>query len=134
MAEEMIQISRVRGAVNSERGSVSLERVGLVLIAALLSAVVVLALAQATPLAPAVRRAICTIITLGQGSCGEATASDVKAEPADPPPRGWGLRLQLRTMTSVRSCPPQLAHRYRTPMAACGTCVMRLSLSPSPMP
>ncbi|WP_427384239.1 hypothetical protein [Janibacter sp. G56] len=56
------------------------------LIAAFLVGALVLALTQATPLAPKVRDAVCLIVTFGQGNCDSAgdTGAQPKPEPTTP--------------------------------------------------
>lgn len=69
-----------------EAGAVSLEAVGLMLIAGVLVLALALVLTQSTPVAEQARRAACTILSLGQGSCGSADGGDTatRPEPTDP--------------------------------------------------
>ncbi len=76
---------RARAAGGSERGAVTLETVGLVLIAAMLSSVVFVALSGNNRLTQAVSGAVCTILTGGQGSCDYGTSTEAeKAPPTEP--------------------------------------------------
>ncbi|MGE9808361.1 hypothetical protein [Janibacter sp. G1551] len=81
-----MRVRRGATAARREAGAASLESVGLVLIAAFLVGAMVLALTQATPLAPKVRDAVCLIVTFGQGSCDSAgdTGAQPKPEPTTP--------------------------------------------------
>lgn len=64
----------------------SLEAVGLMLIAGVLVMALALVLTQSTPVAEQARRAACTILSLGQGSCGSAEGGDdaTRPEPTQP--------------------------------------------------
>lgn len=67
-----------------ERGAVSLEQVGLAVIAAMLVGALVLVLTQRTPVAESARQAVCTILNLGQGSCGSSSSQATRPEPTEP--------------------------------------------------
>ncbi len=69
-----------------ERGAVSLERVGIIVVSAMLVGALVVVLTQRTPVAESARQAVCTILNLGQGSCGSGGGEDTakRPEPTDP--------------------------------------------------
>lgn len=69
-----------------ERGAVSLERLGIILVSAMLVGALVVVLTQRTPVAESARQAVCTILNLGQGSCGSGGGDDAatRPEPTDP--------------------------------------------------
>lgn len=70
---------------SGDRGAASLEATGMWGLGALLAAVVALALVAAAPgVGDTVRRALCIVVTLGQGSCGEATTSAAEHVPGTP--------------------------------------------------
>ena len=64
----------------------SLEQVGLLLIAAMLVGALVVVLTQRTPVADSARQAVCTILNLGQGACGSSGQEDSaqRPEPTQP--------------------------------------------------
>lgn len=67
-----------------ERGAVSLEQVGLIVVAAMLVGALVVVLTQRTPVAESARQAVCTILNLGQGSCGSADGGEDSATRPEP--------------------------------------------------
>lgn len=64
-----------------DRGAVSLEQVGLIVVAAMLVGALVVVLTQRTPVAERTREAVCTILNLGQGSCGSGGGDDTATRP-----------------------------------------------------
>lgn len=72
--------------MSCERGAVSLERTGIMVVAAILVGALLLVFTQGTPVAPKVREAVCIILNLGQGECGagDDQALEPKPEPTDP--------------------------------------------------
>lgn len=55
-----------------ERGAVSLERVGILVVSAILVGALVVVLSQRTPVGDSVRQAVCSILNLG-GECGSGS-------------------------------------------------------------
>ncbi len=71
--------------ISGEAGAATLETTGMWALAALLIAAVALVIVAAAPgLGDTVRRAICIVVTLGQGSCGSATTSAAEHVPVNP--------------------------------------------------
>ena len=71
--------------VSGESGAASLETTGMWALAAVLVAAVALVIVAAAPgLGDTVRRAICIVVTLGQGECGSATTSAAEHVPVNP--------------------------------------------------
>lgn len=77
-------MAKTRPAARREAGAVSLEVVGLILVAALLVSSVALVLTQDNRVGRAASTAVCKILTLGQGSCGEANGSTDAHTPTEP--------------------------------------------------
>lgn len=69
-----------------ERGAISLERVGVIVVSVMLVGALALALTQRTPLAEYIRVAVCNVLTAGQGSCGSVGGDDsaTRPEPTEP--------------------------------------------------
>ena len=66
-----------------ERGAVSLERVGILVVSAILVGALVVVLSQRTPVGDSVRQAVCSILNLG-GECGSGSTTTEKPEPTEP--------------------------------------------------
>lgn len=64
-----------------EQGAVSLEQVGLLLVAGMLVAALVVVLTQRSPVGEHVRVAVCNILSAGQGSCGSVGGADGASRP-----------------------------------------------------
>ncbi|MCL3859921.1 hypothetical protein [Actinotalea sp. K2] len=73
-----------RARCDAERGIGTIEYLGIVVLAALLVAAVVLGV-SATQYGPRVAQALCEIVSLGQGSCGEVTTQERAPEDYVPP-------------------------------------------------
>lgn len=78
-------IGRARAAGGGERGAVSLESVGLILIAAMLCSVVFVAFSGNNRLTHAVSSAVCQILTGGQGSCDYGSSDEATKPPPTEP-------------------------------------------------
>ena len=78
-------LTRLRRAARDDRGSATLESTGMWALAALVAVAVAVALLSNTPaLGDTVRRAICLVTTLGQGSCDPVHTSAAEHRPPDP--------------------------------------------------